>query len=242
MNILKKIIDYLVFHARLTGYNLKIIFANKFIYFAASSFVVYLAITLILFFSSDMQLAEAQIFWTLLVPGILIVFYPVAYNIQNDVDKRMIDILFGIPNYRFKIWLFKLFIMFIIAFGILLILSLLSSFAVVDIPVIGMAIQVLIPVIFVSSIIFMISTIVGDGNGTAVITLIIGTGLLGGREFIQSHPRWDIFLNPYSLPADINELVWEGIITGNRVYLIILSLFAILFGLLNLQKRERFLY
>ncbi|MFC1564951.1 hypothetical protein ACFL6G_08455 [candidate division KSB1 bacterium] len=242
MNFVKRIKNYLIIVAKLTRYNLKIIFANKFIYFAASSLIVYLTITLILFFNSEGQISEAHIFWTLLVPGVLMIFYPVTFNIQNDVDKRMIDILFGIPNYRFKIWLFKLIIMFFIVFIILVLLGLLSSFAVVDIPVLLMSLHVLIPVIFISSVIFWISTVVGDGNGTAVLVVILGIGAWSGRGFLQNYPRWDIFLNPFVLPANINELVWEGIITSNRVYLVILSLFAIMGGLLNLQKRERFLY
>ncbi|MFC1493234.1 hypothetical protein ACFL6O_04680 [candidate division KSB1 bacterium] len=242
MDLLKRLKNYIIILAKLSRYNLKIIFADRFIYFAASSFIVYLAITLILFFNSEGQISEAHIFWTLLVPGVLMIFYPVTFNIQNDVDKRMVDILFGIPNYRFKIWLFKLLIMFFIAYIMLLLLGFLSSYAVVDIPVFKMGFHVLIPVIFISSMIFMISTIVGDGNGTAVIVLLLGIGIWIGREFFQNYPRWDIFLNPFVLPANINELVWEGIITGNRVYLVILSLFAIMLGLLNLQKRERFLY
>lgn len=45
----------------------------------------------------------------LLVPSILLIFYPTCFGIQNDQDAKTLEIIFGIPNYRYKIWLFLAF-------------------------------------------------------------------------------------------------------------------------------------
>ena len=37
----------------------------------------------------------------------LIMFYPIVYNIQNDKDTRMLEIIFGVPDYRYKVYLLR---------------------------------------------------------------------------------------------------------------------------------------
>jgi hypothetical protein len=44
----------------------------------------------------------------LLAPGILLVFYPAVYGIQRDQDTRMVETLFGIPDYHYIVWLTRL--------------------------------------------------------------------------------------------------------------------------------------
>ncbi|NQU81700.1 MAG: hypothetical protein HQ543_09300 [Bacteroidetes bacterium] len=52
---------------------------------------------------------------------------------------------------------------------------------------------------------------------------------------------WNIFLNPFNLPRDMNELIWHNIALKNRIFLVVGSILFLLFGLFNLQKREKFI-
>jgi hypothetical protein len=52
---------------------------------------------------------------------------------------------------------------------------------------------------------------------------------------------WNIFLNPFSIPNRLNEMIWQEITTKNRIFLAIGSLLFVLYGLFNLQKREKFI-
>ena len=70
--------------ARMSRYNIKIVFANKFVYFLLAAFVFFLGITAIIFFSSDSDPDASDVYNLLLFPGILLVFYPTAFGIQND--------------------------------------------------------------------------------------------------------------------------------------------------------------
>ena len=100
-------------------YNLKIIFANRFIWFLAGSVVFYLGLSVIYALTNDISRAE-DLYGVFIFSGILLVFYPSVFGIQNDQDARTIEILFGIPNYRYKVWLVRVVLIFIITFLIML--------------------------------------------------------------------------------------------------------------------------
>lgn len=226
---------------RLLRYNLKIIFAGKFIYFLITAVGIFLAVTILTLLNADAQPTEADAFRLLLVPGILLIFYPITFGIQNDVETRMIEILFGIPNYRYKVWLFRLSVIFLATLGFLILFSLLSAVLLTTLPLFRMVYHLMVPLVFLGSLAFMMSTIVRNGSGTAVVMIIIGLIIWIARSFFQQFPQYDVFLNPFTLPDNINESVWPEIILDNRIFLIVGSVFTTLYGLLNLQKREKFL-
>ena len=144
-------------------YNLRIIFANKFIWFLAGSIVFYVGLSIIYAFSNDVSRME-DLYGIFLFSGILLVFYPSVFGIQNDQDARTIEILFGIPNYRYKVWLVRIALIFVIAFLIMLVFTFLSSYLIVKFRFVNMTAQVMFPVIFLGMMAFMLSTVVRNGN------------------------------------------------------------------------------
>jgi hypothetical protein len=220
-------------------YNLRIIFANRFIWFLAGSIVFYLGLSVIYVFDQDVSNMR-DLYGVFLFSGVLLVFYPTAFGIQNDQDARTIEILFGIPNYRYKVWLVRIVLIFIIAFLIMLVFTFLSSVLIVKFRFVSMTAQVMTPVLFLGIMAFMLSTVVRNGNGTAVIMIIFGLIFLILSDFLQ-RSQWNIFLNPYEIPWDVNEKTWAIISFKNRIILIIGSIVFLLAGLYNLQKREKFM-
>jgi ABC-type transport system involved in multi-copper enzyme maturation permease subunit len=175
-----------------------------------------------------------------LFSGVLLVFYPSVFGIQNDQDARTIEILFGIPNYRYKIWLVRIVLIFIIAFLIMLVFTFLSSVLIVKFRVVNMTGQVMAPVIFLGVMAFMLSTIIRNGNGTAVVMIVFGLLFLVLSGTL-SRSQWNVFLNPYSVPRDLNEVSWSIISFKNRVILICGTIVFLMAALYNLQKREKFM-
>ena len=108
-------------------------------------------------------------------------------------------------------------------------------------PVFDMVFQLMFPIFFLGGAAFMVSTLVRNGSGTSVVMIIFGLTFWIARDFFEDHRKWDIFLNPFVMPDNINEAVWAEIIFNNRIYLFAGILVTILAGLLNLQKREKFL-
>jgi hypothetical protein len=219
-------------------YNLRIVFANKFIYFLIAAMAFFLMIIGILLFSNNTA-ATKDIFATLIFPGILIVFYPVIFNIQNDKDARMLEIIFGVPNYRYKVYLVRFAISMVLLFVILLLMSWFTVFAVLRIPVFEMVYQLMYPLLFLSCLSFLFSTLVKNASGAAVFVIIIGLVFWILSEPLQ-YSKWNIFLNPFDVPSEMSLTIWKNVLNQNRLMLIIGSVISLLWSLINLQKREKF--
>lgn len=220
-------------------YNLRIIFANKFIWFLAGAVVFYLGLSVIYVFTNDISRMD-DLWGVFLFSGVLLVFYPSVFGIQNDQDARTIEILFGIPDYRYKVWLVRILLIFIIAFLIMLFFTFLSSVLIVKFSFFTVAVQVMMPVLFLGMMAFMLSTVIRNGNGTAVVMIIFGLIFLILSDFLRKS-QWNVFLNPYNTPWDVNETTWAIIAFKNRIILIIGSVIFLLAALFNLQKREKFM-
>jgi hypothetical protein len=220
-------------------YNLRIIFANRFVWFLAGSVLFYLGLSVIYVFSNDVSRMK-DLYGVFLFSGILLIFYPSVFGIQNDQDARTIEILFGIPNYRYKVWLVRIVLIFAIAFLIMLVFTWLSSVLIVKFRFVDMTAQVMIPVLFLGVMAFMLSTVVRNGNGTAVIMIIFGLFFMILSDALY-RSQWNVFLNPYDPPYDVNEATWAIITLKNRIILITGSIVFLLTALYNLQKREKFM-
>lgn len=224
---------------RIMKYNLRIIFGNRFIWFLMASFAffAFFAVNTVL---NDRPIGEGTIYNLLLFPGILLIFYPSVFGIQSDEDSRMLEILFGIPDYRYKVWLVRLIMVFLLVFVLLVFFAIIASFLLTRVNPFEMAFQLMFPVVFLGSMAFMLSTLIKNGNGTAVVMVLLGVGMLILLDTLE-RTQWNIILNPFQTPRNFNEIIWAGIVTNNRIFLTIGFLVFILYGLFNLQKREKFI-
>jgi len=220
-------------------YNLRIIFANKFIWFLAGSVIFYIGLSVIYVFANDVSKMN-DLYFVFLFSGGLLVFYPSVFGVQNDQDARTIEILFGIPNYRYKVWLVRIILIFIITFLIMLVFTFLSSMLIVKFRFVDVTAAVMVPVLFLGVMAFMLSTVIRSGNGTAVIMIIFGMFFMILSDAL-SKSQWNIFLNPYELPYDVNERTWAIIMVKNRIIMVTGSILFLLVALFNLQKREKFM-
>jgi hypothetical protein len=218
--------------------NLKIVFSGRFVYFIVAAWLFFLVIIGLMLFS-DNDLDVSDIYDLLLFPGVLIMFYPVVYNIQNDKDTRMLEIIFGIPDYRYKVYLLRFFIAILLLGVLLVLMAGFSWFSIVKIPIFQLVTELMAPLFFLACLTFLFTTLVKNGNGAAVIMVIIGLIF-----FIMSEPlarsKWNLFLNPYNVPMDMNLTIWKNVVHQNRLMLMIGAVISLLWGLTILQRREKF--
>ena len=224
---------------QLSRYNLKIVFANKFVYFVLASLLFFLLVVTITYFDSDVSPSVGTVYYQLLFPGILLVFYPTVFGIQNDMDTSMIETLFGIPDYSYKVWLARLALTWVIVFAMMTVLALLRYVLIAYVPILSMVYQIMFPIFFIGALSFMFSTLIRNGNGVAVVMVAIGIAFWIGAGILE-HSKWNIFLNPFGAPREISDAVWAGIVLKNRIFLGVGTVLAVMYGVLNLQKRERF--
>jgi hypothetical protein len=224
---------------KMVKYNMKVIFGNRFIWFvlAAIAFYFFIAITSIY---DNNQIDDSFIYGLQIMPGILLIFYPMTFGIQNDLDTGILEILFGIPNYRYKVWLVRLVLVFVLVFLMMFGITAMSYFLLAPVSIFYLTWNVMFPIYFLGSLAFLFSTIIKNGNGTAVVMVIIGVLLLIISNGLE-RTMWNIFLNPFDIPNRLNEMVWQEITMKNRIFLAVGSLIFVLYGLFNLQKREKFI-
>jgi hypothetical protein len=224
---------------RMIRYNLKIIFANKFIWFLLAAIGFFIMVTLITLFSGNM-VTTGTVYNLLLYPGLLLIFYPTVFGIQNDEDNRILEILFGIPDYRYKVWLVRLIMVFLLVFAVLFFLAWFCSWALVSFTPLYMTYQVIFPVFLMGTIAFLLSTVVRNGIGTAVIMVIIGIIFTTLADALE-RSKWNVFLNPFQMPEQLSETAWLNTVQDNRIILIVAIILTILGGLLSMQRREKFI-
>lgn len=220
-------------------YNARIIFGNKLVYFLIAAILIFMAIAVGNLFAGE-TFEEDGTFSLLLFIGALLIFYPVTFGIQNDKDARTLEIIFGIPDYRYRVWLMRMVMIVAMSIVMLFLLGSLLRISLIEYGVFHMVIQVLFPLIFLGMLAFFVSTIVKSGNGTAVIMIILGIILLISADFFSSK-YYNIFFNPYSIPNGTTQAVWENLTFKNHLFLSIGTLVFLLGGLFNLQHREKFL-
>ena len=228
-------------YTKLCGYNMRIIFAGKFIWFL----LLGLALFFFLMFtaaSKGTALSHSMVYSQLIIPGLLLVFYPACFGIQNDADNRILELLFSIPNYIYKVWLFRLFMIYVEIFLILVVYAFLARILLYPVSPFLMAAQLMIPVMLFGNMAFMYSTLIRNGNAAAVLSVltVILALILSDMPLVQNKV-WDVTINPYEEPENINAAIWSVILLKNRIAMIVAGIVFLMSGLLGLQNRGKFL-
>ena len=197
---------------KVVKYNLKIIFCRKVLLVSVSGIWI---LCLFMFQSAwnRAEINEGLIYNILMFPCLLLIFYPAVFGIQNDEDSRILEILFGIPDYRYKVWGVRLLMIYVVIFAILIVFSYIAILLLYPINPFEMSLQLMFPVLFFGNLTFMFSTITRSGNGTAVLMIIIGIVLMFFSN-MNSIERsfWNILLNPFRVPDNFHPMIWEGIL------------------------------
>ncbi len=232
MNVLKTI--YL-----LSRYNLKIIFGGKYLVFVIISLLLFIYFMFNSAYYGN-ELNETAVYSNILLPALLLIFYPTVYGLQKDEESKILEILFCIPNYMYKVWLVRLLFVFVGTFFITLFFSYVAHLLLCPVEIIKMSSQVMFIVFFFGSLAFFLSTAVKSGNGTAVVLVFLYAVIaIIGQAFENS--MWNVLINPFKESTYIHPDVWQQVITNNRLFLVVASFGFLLMALNNLQRREKLL-
>jgi hypothetical protein len=220
-------------------YNITHVFVGKFIYFLLLATALFLVIIIINALGTDSSPGSQTVYNFLLIPGVLLVFYPSSYAIQGDIDSRMIETLFGIPDYRYKVWLARSATQYLVIIFLLFLLALFCRVGLADFSVGSMLFHLMFPILFIGSFGFMISALTRSGNSTAVIMVAVILFFWFASSSLEES-SWNLFHNPFKTVEELESLLWSRTSLYNRIYLFVASVLAVMFGLLRLQKREKF--
>ncbi len=221
-------------------FNFRIVFGGKFLWFILASLSLYLLVASVGVYNGAIP-TEGFVYGITTLPALLIIFYPMTFGIQNDLDTGILETLFGIPNYRYKVWLGRLVMIFAIVFFLLIFFAMLSNYLLTQVPLFEISLQLMFPVMFVGMLAFWLSTLIKNGNGTAVVVVAISVFLFILSERLEG-TMWDVFLSPFEMPNSVSsEILWDTIVLKNRAFLSISTILFLLLSLFNLQKREGYI-
>ncbi len=221
-------------------YNASCTFAGRFVYFLLLAVAIFLAVVVIYVLDEEAPPTAEAVYYFLAVPGVLLVFYPSAWSIQNDADSRMLETLFGIPDHRYKVWLARLVTMYL-AIGILMGgLAFFSRMMLADFSVGWMLYHSMFPVIFIGGVGFLSAAMTRSGTGTAVVLVIVIMGFWIAAEPLEAS-RWNLFFNPFVRADAFEEVLRREAMVYNRIYILVASALTIMMGLLLLQRREKYI-
>jgi len=223
---------------RLVKFNLKIIFAGRFVWFLTAALVIFFLFMLQAAWDPS-ELSGNTVYSIMLFPALLLVFYPAVFGIQNDEDARILEIIFGIPDYRYKVWGVRLLIIYISLFMLIIAFTALAGVMLCPVEIMPLSAQLMFPVLFFGNMAFLFSTITRSGNGAAVMVIVLSLLFLFFSGLI-SNTIWDPYLNPFNMPDSVHPMIWSETVLKNRIFLITAATIFFLGGMLNLQNREKF--
>ncbi len=225
--------------AAFARYSASQVFAGKFVYFLVLAVLVFFTVAIVHTANEKVPPNAAVIYYFLLVPGVVLVFYPAAYAVQGDVDARMLETLFGIPDYRYKVWLARQLVQQLVIAALLLLLATFCHLALADFSIGAMVFHLMFPILFLSCAGLMIATLLRSGNGAAALMVVLVLAFWIATEPLDGS-RWNLFHNPFEQVEEFDTLLRSGTTFYSRVYLLVGSVLATLFALLRLQQREKF--
>lgn len=222
--------------------NLKIIFSHKFLLISGGIFIYFsIVVTVNYFVDPSDRMGERGIYmWLLSFPGIIFIFYPSMSLFLSEGENRRIEMIFSTAGSMHKIWLAKIVSLYLSGAFILFLLALLSYIFVADFNLPGYFANSLFPLIFFSSLTMAFSVIFRSINAaglTAVGTLFFHLILYD----LLRKTRFNIFLNPYLKPDEIDHYIWNKMVLQNRIGMVVISALLITFSIKMLEKREKFL-
>lgn len=219
-------------------YNAVHVFAGKFLYFLLAALALFLTVIVIYVVNQPSPPGADAVYGFLMAPALLLIFYPSVYAIQADSDARMLETLFGVPDYRYKVWLARYVTQYIIVGVLLLLLGLFCQISVAHFPLWPMVFHLMFPVVFMGGFGFMVAVLTRSGNGAAVIVVTFLLVLLFGAEALEGS-RWNLFHNPFAETGAFDYIIQQETTLYNRIYMLIGAITCTLFAMLRLMQREK---
>lgn len=221
----------------------KFIFSQRFLFFFAGVLVYFIIFCVTNYFQSSAErISEESIFiWLLTVPGIALVFYPSMSLITSETENRTIEMIFSTAGSRYKVWLTRIGVLYLFVVFIIFILCSLSFIFISDFPFFGYFFHSLFPPIFISSLIIMFSVIFRSSNAAGLLSFIVIFFLLIAYSPLST-TSFNLFLNPYFKPQNVDYGLWTSIVIYNRIGILLVSGFMLYYTLFRLNKREKYIW
>jgi len=196
----------------------------------------------IMHFAEDAGVFDAnEIFYVLnLVPMIIVALYVSMMLVSFEKDNHTIETMFSVPGSPYKVWSYKLVVMYVLLLFVEIIMAAVSYFFVADFPFQVLVLNIFIPIFFIANLNFFLSAAFKSGYAAGLVTLIFLFINFVLAEPLE-HSAWFIYLSPFNRPYNLDELIWNNRLLYNKSSIFGLGLFFMYLGLSKLRNREPFI-
>ncbi len=225
----------------LIGQTRRILFSGKFIYFIgfAILYEVFL-ISIMNFTDAGAMPVEVAFYMMNLVPMLILSVYLAMMLVSYEKENNTIETMFSVPGSPYKVWLYKLLVMYVLMFFIQIILVLTIFFFVADFHFPDMLIHAYVPIILISNLTFYFSTKFRSGYAAGLITLVICFIIFMIAEPLYESV-WFLYLSPYAKPDALNIELWNTRLLYNKLGVTFIGVLFLYLGLKRLLVREPFI-
>ena len=227
--------------ARLVRLSFHVTFQRKLLFMLAGIAAYYAIIYAVIVFEPNPGFGvEEALIMFVEMPGTVIAIYLTMDLVAKERDRQTLETLFSTASSHYVIWIVRLLSVFGVILATLLLMSTTSYFLFAEFPFVRAAINGFVPAAVMCGVTFYASTRAKGANTAAMMAAAALMFVLMTSDEVSQTSYW-LFLNPFDLPPDGNELFWTERILLNRFgFLGIAGLFIFL-GLRRMEKRERFL-
>jgi len=227
---------------RLGLINLKLLFGRHWWLFLVALLIwpAWLVLRVFLGWTTPWQADQVQNM-ALTPPLILLAIYLGMSAFAFEIDERTIEGVFTVSGSRYRPWLVRIATVAVFLLAADLVLAGLTWLFLVDFPLLGVALNSLVPVLLYFALALMFSLLF-KGTIPAGLTvsplLLFNITVLAG---VSRGKRYNIFFNYLDRPSDVDAGLWQIMAVQNRL-LLLLVIGLILFYTVRLtDKRERLL-
>lgn len=172
------------------------------------------------------------------VPMVLVTALLGARVVLMEQDDHTLEVLFSLPGSRGRIWVFKVALVYLAVFGVLLLLAVLSYFFMADISILQVTLHSMVPALLIANLAFLLSLLTRSWIAGSLVTFLVA--LVIALIFRPFNHLWP-YLNPMNVPQSVGAREWFQIVVINRVVNLGLATLLLVIALQRLRVPERLL-
>ncbi len=219
----------------------KVLFSGKFIYFISFAILYDIFLIIIMNFTDAGAMPVEVAFYMMnLVPTLILTVYLSMTVVSFEKENNTIETMFAVPGSPYKVWIYKLLIMYALILFIQFILVLIVFFFVGDFSFFSMLFHAYVPIFMVANMTFYFSTKFKSGYAAGLISLIVLFFNFILADAVDD-TAWFLYQSPFNKPNDLDPELWNNIMFYNKFGIILLGFMFLYLGLRKLLVREPFI-
>lgn len=226
---------------RLYQLSFRLVFHRKLLFLGAGILTYYGILYALAVFRPGEGISAIQALHILVeAPGTVLSIYLTMDLVAGERDRNTLEVLFSTSSSHYKIWVVRMFSVYVVLAIVLMAISTLSYFLFAEFLFIEGALNAFLPAFLVANLTFFFSVSLRSGNAAGMLSLGFLILILLTSEALGNTPYF-LFLNPFDPPLGVDDTLWGDRVLVNRLCVAALGSILLFLALRRMERRERLL-